>query len=179
MLHRQLNSTENSTISSQLLSESLILYNPENCHLNTRIRAFLRLSRLASDDLVKEHLNEISPSDCHAFFETKILSHWKARANIINYCYSEAAMIRSAIKIQETFVDTSISPTIDPYAANDAKEKLQNKFASCEIIENWVKNELEIETIVREHTTDVLNQKCYYHDWLRDFQRTISRSKPS
>lgn len=158
---------------SEILKESFTLFTTENCHSNTRIRAFLRLSRLASDDSIKEHLNETSREKCTDFFSQKLLPHWQTRAKLIQFCSDEAAMLRSSVKLEETTLSTNVDLTIDPYAAKDAKQKLQDRYADCEAIENWVSNEHNVETIIQKHSADVLNQKCMYHDWLQDFKTAI------
>lgn len=165
-----------STVQSKLLRDSSGLFTAENCHSNTRIRAFLRLSRLASDDSIKEHLNETSPERCTQFFSEQLLPHWQARAQLIQFCSDEAAALRSNVKLEETTLATNVELTLDPYAAKDAKQKLQDKYADCEAIENWVSNEKKVEAIIQLHSSDVLNQKCMYRDWLQSFRTSIKQS---
>lgn len=162
--------------SSQLLESSTLLRSYQNCHSSTRIRAFLRLSRLASDDTLKEHLNETTKDKCSQFFKERLLPHWQARADLIDYCFGEAATLRSKSTNTENELQTNVALTIDPYAVKDAYEKRESTFAECLVIENWVNNERKIEAIIREHSADVLNEKCYYHEWLQDFKDAARRA---
>ncbi|RKP30596.1 hypothetical protein METBISCDRAFT_23140 [Metschnikowia bicuspidata] len=176
MLNRRNNPSNRS---EKILSVSQELYTYRNCHSSSRIRAFLHLSRLASDDSIKEHLNETPPYKCTEFVQQNLLPHWKARTDLIDYCYGEAATISKNIKSETTTIGASagtdtkldqVDLRIDPYAVKDANERTQRVFAECEEIMNWVANERQVDNIVRQHTFDVLNRKCYYHDWLREFK---------
>lgn len=165
----------NQDIASKLSQESEDLRTYQNCHSSSRLRAFLRLSRLSSDDTIKEHLNEVSKKDCNLYFKEKILPHWKVRAELIDYCFGEAATLRKNTEKKEETLLTNVDLRIDPYATKDAKEKLESAFAECLEIENWVNNERKIETIIRAHSADVLNQKCYYYNWLQAFQEFVKK----
>lgn len=162
---------------SRLLKNSSTLFTSENCHSNTRIRAFLRLSRLASDDTIKEHLNETTPEKCADFFSDQLLPHWQARAKLIQFCSDEAAALRRNVKLEESTLSTNIDLTIDPYAVKDAKQKLQERYSESEAIENWVNNEQSVETIIQKHSVDVLNQRCMYRDWLLDFHIAVNQCR--
>lgn len=163
-----------STAPAQLLT-------PENCHSSSRIRAFLRLSRIATDDTIRQHLNEIKPNQCDTYASQKIFPQWKARAAAIQFCTNYSLKLRKETIDGKTQNDsnttTEFNLRLDPYAYKSYKQQIDNQFAQCDAIDNWVHNENTIEKIVREQTTEVLNDKCYYKDWLAEFRkRANSRS---
>ena len=63
----------------------------------------------------------------------------------------------------------------DPYARTNYEE-LINKQSSESYMKNWIQNEREVESIVKEKTKDTLNDKCYFSDWLREFKKATSPS---
>ncbi|WPK25002.1 hypothetical protein PUMCH_002301 [Australozyma saopauloensis] len=177
MLYRNLegnNEIPDPSTSTKLLHDAAELYSPEFCHSNSRIRAFLYVSRLASDDSLRVHLNETDAKHCALYFESNVLPHWKARAQLLDFCFGEAAKLRKSVKVEEA-ATAKVDLRIDPYAVQDATERTLNRFAQCAAIENWVANEREVESIVLKHSLDVLNQKCYFHDWLRDFREAYTK----
>lgn len=146
------------------------LLTPENCESSSRIRAFLRLSRIATDDTIRQHLNEINPKQCDDYFNRRILPQWVARAEAIQYCSDFAWDLRSKTESQQMEVHGNYDLRIDPYALKDENDQLEKQFSRCVTIENWVANELGVETIIKEQTASVLNDKCYYKDWLAEFK---------
>ena len=72
--------------------------------------------------------------------------------------------------------DISFNLRLDPYALRNYTEKLKEHFLKCDLINNWIKNEQTIEGIVREGTVEVLNQKCFYGDWMNKFNE-VARSR--
>lgn len=147
------------------------LLTPENCTSSSRIRAFLRLSRIATDDTIRQHLNETGPAKCSAYFRQKIVPQWTARAEAIAYCLRYAGHLRRETEEEKMSVGETYDLRVDPYALHDAHTRLDGKFSTCVAIENWVKNESGVESIIREQTVDVLNDKCFYQDWLLEFKR--------
>lgn len=63
----------------------------------------------------------------------------------------------------------------NPYALKDDLEKIELQNARRATIENWVRNEQNVEKIIREETTKIFNDKCYYKDWLQQFADAISK----
>lgn len=173
------------------------LLTPENCLSSSRIRAFLRLSRIATDDTIRQHLNDKSNTDCQKYFDKKIIPQWNARTAAIMYCSNYATELRQktlhALAVSEqpgassTPATTSSEPDgsfnlrLDPYALRNYTEKLKEHFLTCDLIDNWVQNENTIEGIVREGTVEVLNEKCFYRDWMKKFidQTPHLKEKPT
>ena len=60
---------------------------------------------------------------------------------------------------------------VDPYAVKKYNQQLQGQYSQCDSIENWVNNERVVEDIIREQTVDVLNDKCYFQDWIEEFKK--------
>lgn len=146
------------------------LLTADNCEDSSRIRAFLRLSRIATDDTIREHLNELAAGECDSYFGRKIVPQWKARTDAIGFCASFARQLR---KETESLIpgDGEYDLRLDPYAEKNEKDRLAQQFARCVAVENWVANEAFVEKIVRERTAKVLNDKCYYKDWLDEFRK--------
>jgi hypothetical protein len=183
------------TVNHSVVPKSLLT--EENCLSSSRIRAFLRLSRIATDDTIRQHLNDKTNKDCQKYFDTKIVPQWEARTSAIMYCSNYSHDLRQktlqAIAIaKEEPCNTqdqtktkipqnggnSFNLRLDPYALRNYTEKLKEHFLKCDLIDNWVKNEQTIEGIVREGTVEVLNQKCFYGDWMRKFNEVV-RSRGS
>ncbi|GEQ72769.1 hypothetical protein JCM33374_g6457 [Metschnikowia sp. JCM 33374] len=154
---------ESSSAPTQLLT-------PENCESSSRIRAFLRLSRIATDDSIIQHLNEIGPSQCEKYFNQTILPQWRARADAIHYCSGYAKSLRNEAQSKETTINQDYDLRIDPYALKNAHDFLDRQYSRCVSVENWVANEANVETILHEQTASVLSDKCYYKDWLQAFK---------
>lgn len=153
------------------------LFSLESCQSSSRIRAFLRLSRIATDDSIRQHLNEIHPKSCETYFATKIVAQWKARQELIQYCSSQAKQLRDHTDSQESSAQNpDFDLRLDPYAFKEYQQKLNSQYTMCQTIENWVENEKGVESIIREQTAKVLNDKCYYQDWLAQFQKLAGKS---
>lgn len=150
------------------------LLTPANCESSSRIRAFLRLSRIATDDTIRQHLNETPSSKCDEYFNRKIAPQWRARSEVITFCSNYAKEIREKVETQRSEVHNDVDLRIDPYALKNEMERLEQQTSKCTSIENWIQNESGVETIVREQTASVLNDKCYYKDWLAEF-RSVTR----
>lgn len=154
------------------------LFTLENCTSSSRIRAFLRLSRIATDDTIRQHLNEIKPGSCNSYFRTKIAPQWKARQELIQYCESRGAELRHETDQQGSSAQKpDFDLTLDPYALKEYQRKLESQYSVCQTIENWVENEKGVESIIREQTSNVLNDKCYFNDWMAEFKRLNSQWK--
>lgn len=141
----------------------------ENCNDSSRIRTFLRLSRIATDDSIKQHLNGINSKDCDSFFRTKIVPQWQARSETIQFCSEYASHLHQ--KANNTTAELLDPKKFDlrtnPYALEDELNKINIEKSP---IEDWVNNELNIEGIVRGQTISVLNSKCHFKDWLSEFK---------
>lgn len=154
------------------------LMTPDNCVSTSRVRAFLRLSRIATDDTIRQHLNEINKKDCHTYYATKIVPQWEARAAIIQYCSDYGARLRQSTHIQSLEADPAqFDLRTNPYAYREHQEKLQAEFDRCDDIDRWTRNESAVESIIQKQTTDVLNDKCYFGDWLGEFHRQAAKIK--
>ncbi|SGZ52111.1 CIC11C00000001998 [Sungouiella intermedia] len=153
----------------------VLLLTPENCRSSTRIRAFLLLSRIAADDTIRQHLNEIKPKQCDDYFARSILPQWIARQEAIQYCSDYARDLHNKTESEKVEVSGNYDLRVDPYALKDANERLVKQFSECSNIENWVANELSVESIIKEQTANVLNDKCYYKDWLADFRQALHK----
>lgn len=159
-------------------SAPVTLLTPENCESSSRIRAFLRLSRIATDDSIRQHLNEIDPSQCDAYFTKNILPQWRARSDVIQYCSSYAKTLRAEADSVKTTIRDDYDLRVDPYASKNAHELLENRYSRCVSVENWVANETSIDLILQEQTASVLSDKCYHKDWVDAFKVAAGSPRP-
>ncbi|RLV90476.1 Mitochondrial intermembrane space cysteine motif-containing protein MIX23 [Spathaspora sp. JA1] len=153
----------------------------ESCISSSRIRAFLRVSRNLTDDTIRQHLNEVKSEDCGDYFRNKIGSEWKKRGEVISYCKNYSKELRKSSE-KGVNVDTGESEgtfdelnkkfdlRTDPYALRAHQNKMQEQFAQCDALDSWVHNEETVENIIRQQTIEVLNDKCYYQDWMQAFK---------
>lgn len=86
------------------------------------VRSFLKLSRLSTDDVLKQQLNnklnhhestysnhrKEKSSICNEFIESSILPAWEARSNAIEFCHKEAVNFRQEIKSEENQINTKM-----------------------------------------------------------------------
>lgn len=151
----------------------LTLLKPESCESSSRIRAFLRLSRIATDDTIRQHLNEIPRSKCDEYFNRKIVPQWRARSEVITFCSNYAKEIRLKVELRKAEAHNDHDLRIDPYALKNELSQLEEQTSKCTTIENWIHNESGVEAIIRAQTADVLNDKCYYKDWLAAFKKSV------
>lgn len=149
-----------------------LLLTPENCESSSRIRAFLHLSRIATDDTIRQHLNEVNLRDCDSYFSRKIVPQWRARADAIAYCSNYAKKLREDTE-SSISGEKNYDLRVNPYALKDEKDRLDRQYATCTTVENWVRNEEIVEKIIHEQTTGILNDRCYYKDWLAEFRALL------
>lgn len=164
------------------------LFQPQYCHDSGRIRAFLRLSRIATDDTIRQHLNEIKQRDCESYLVKKIFPQWEARSELIDYCFKYSKNLRNStsqgkavpkavnlpssnVQENETSIEEQFDLRTDPYAYKSHQQQLESQFTHCDMIDNWVKNEQSVEQILRQETIKVFNDKCYQKDWTKDIQK--------
>ncbi|KAI0464725.1 hypothetical protein LJB42_002348 [Komagataella kurtzmanii] len=141
------------------------------------VRSFLKLSRLSTDDVLKQQLNnklnhhestysnrkKEKSSICNVFFESSILPAWEARSNAIEFCHKEAVKFRQEIKSEESQINRRnelVDTRIDPYALRDLQQELEEKYLQVDQLLNWVNNEKTIEQIVRSRSIGMLQDTC-------------------
>lgn len=156
-----------------LLPSSLLT--PQNCIAPSRVKAFLVASRSISDDSIRQHLNERNvKKDCNTYFKDTIVPQWKVRGDVINYCEQYAQEQRlSIVAVKEENQEFNLR--LDPYALRNHQDEVQERFNQLDSIDQWVKNEQLVEVIIRDQTSDVLNDKCFYDDWVTKFRDTVNR----
>lgn len=150
------------------------LLSTQNCVSQTRIRSFLRLSRFATDDTIRENI-DANRAQCDDYFRTTVVPQWQARSRIIEYCQDYAHQLEAEIAAGAGAgagaPDAAFDLRRDPYAAKDHQRQIDSQSAMKTTIANWTANELQIESIVREQTVEVLNDKCAFKDWIAEFRR--------
>ncbi|RCK58179.1 Mitochondrial intermembrane space cysteine motif-containing protein MIX23 [Candida viswanathii] len=168
------------------------LLTPEGCVSSSRIRAFLKRSRQFTDDTIRPHLNEIAKSDCSRYFQEEIAPQWKLRGEIIDYCSKYSQELRQKTSQGKTVENaTTLSYNLDnadevtkkfdlrtdPYAYKTYQKNLEEQYRNCDALDNWTHNEATVEKIIREHTIEVLNDRCFYQDWMQAFRKAAFPDK--
>lgn len=142
------------------------------------LRAFLKLSRANTDDVIKQRINSLlndkkHPREeiCTQFSESILYKSWKERLSVIEFCDKESVSLEKSIEsnqepeLQEKYVD----PRIDPYAAREFNELKNSKYIQLRELQNWVKNEKLVEDIVQNRSTEILSDNCGVSNWKQNF----------
>lgn len=167
------------------------LLTPESCISSSRIRAFLKRSRNLTDDTIRPHLNEIEKSKCSQYFEEEIVPQWRVRGEIIDYCSKYSQELRDHTSQGKTVTATKLSYDLpnaeemtdkfdlrtDPYAYKSYQRRIDEQYTQCDALDNWTQNEKTVEQIIRQQTVEVLNDKCFYQDWMQAFKRASNPKK--
>lgn len=173
-----------SPIRPSSVPESLL--SGDNCTDSSRIRAFLRLSRISTDDSIKTHLNEINSSQCDSYFRDIIVPEWNTRASVIQFCKNHSHKLKQ--EIEQTGARPSSDSSsdsngnrefdlrLDPYAMKEFEQSKEAKYSKINTIDNWVENEDMVESIVKEQTQNAFNDRCYYKNWLTYFDQLTKDS---
>ncbi len=146
---------------------------PASCYSPHGVRAFLRLSRSYTDDVISQKLNALLDNRSHrdkllelasskdlpsAFTEKFLFPAWRTRDDLISYCDGIAkTKDTSTLDKLEDDDKGPIDPRIDSYGARDYETRRIQKVSE---IQRWVFNETSVEEIVKERTAEVLADKC-------------------
>lgn len=144
------------------------LLTPSSCYSPQAIKAFLRKSRKVSDDNLPNKLPRTG--SCAEHISTVLFPAWHTRDTILTYCEDVAnssgkpgnARSASNAAIDEDSSRTRqhpIDPRMDPYGARDSHRRRSDNEAQ-ERIMTWVRNERNIENIIRETSCELLASKC-------------------
>ena len=163
--------------------------NRQNCLSPKGIRTFLKLLRLASDDVLKQRLNSVFDKShlkledkekeviCGKFLRDIIYPAWTSREKAIEYCDREVTGLRREIEKEESSGagngTEAYNLRLDPYAERDGKSSIEKKYEKLDNLSNWLSNEKFIEGIVRDQSAEILRDTCSKDviDWDVDFQR--------
>lgn len=150
------------------------------------LRAFLKLSRASTDDVIKQRINSLlndkkhSKADiCDSFASSILYKSWNDRLSAIEYCDQQSVTLEKSIEsnqeqeLQEKYVD----PRIDPYAAGEFKELKESKYRQLRVLQNWVQNEKTIENIVQERSIEILSDNCGVAGWNEKFKQWSASQK--
>lgn len=143
------------------------------------LRAFLKLSRANTDDVIKQRLNSLlndmkhTKADiCNNFTDSILFQSWRDRLGAIEFCDKESVNLEKAIEsnqepeLQEKYVD----PRIDPYAAREFKELKESKYKQLKELQHWVHNEKLVEDIIQSRSVEILSDNCGMSDWTQQFK---------
>lgn len=150
--------------------------NREACVSPKGVRSFLKLSRLATDDVLQQKLNNLlnhhesgflsrknPQAQCDQFIKEQIYPIWDARVKSIKFCGKEVAEMRAEIdetQLRIQHIKKTVDLRTNPYAAQDLQEELELKYADVIQLESWVKNEREIEKIIQQRSLGVFADIC-------------------
>lgn len=172
--------TEEPSFADVLPEEPLL--DERACIDSQRLRNFLSLSRLAVDDSLSRRLNSASShADCDSYFYNTVIPLWQLRLRILTFCAQYAESLKMGT-IPPSKVDSSDStlrssedegPPLDPYAQQKSHMP-PPRLACADTVAQWVMTERSVESILRTQDERILNDKCYYLDWLTRFRDVSS-----
>ena len=146
---------------------------------------FLRASRSAIDDTISQHLNALStPSRggfdpastsrrpplpvtprhlpataCSGFAENVLLPSWQSRSDVLNYCASVATsddpMEPDRLAERAGDRERVVDERLDPYSGRFFPRETRT-----ETLAQVVRNERSVESIVRERSWKLVNERC-------------------
>lgn len=153
----------------------------DTCLSQKGIRSFLKLSRFASDDTLKQHLNNVldrrdrsslrsesKQKVCSSFVEEYLLPHWDTRLATIEFCDNEAKLLKKEIDLRVVREPKKeVDPRLDPYYERSSEDKISQPYYNYNKLVEWVENEKEIEKIVQERSIEVISDRCSLNDTLK------------
>lgn len=153
----------------------------ESCLSPSGLRAFLRLSRANTDDVLKQRINALLRDDtqsketiCHGLSQDFLMASWKQRLETIEYCgrFSEELLKDVQSNEDQDLKDKLVDLRVNPYAQIDFDELKEQKFAQVDALKAWVSNERTIEDIVQSRSTAIMNERCgELSGWKAKFQQ--------
>ncbi|ODV63852.1 Mix23p ASCRUDRAFT_21315, partial [Ascoidea rubescens DSM 1968] len=152
--------------------------NRETCLSAKGVRTFLKLSRLGSDDILRQRLNSVIDKSrnieggkeaiCEGFVRDIIYPAWKSRERAIEYCSEEVKTMGREIEEEEKKTggkrgdeEHEYNLRIDPYAERDGIRMDKKKYETIDNLSNWLNNETLIEGIVRDRSLEILGDTCF------------------
>lgn len=135
------------------------------CLLPRGLRNFLSLLRHATDDVLLEQLHGLPAfgrrdrrhDTCALFRQHVLFPAWAARAATIEFCAQEAGRLRAPLEQQQ---EPEFDLRTNPYARRDYLEQQAAGQAAVDRLSAWVRNEQDVERIVRERSVGVMADAC-------------------
>ncbi|KGK36944.1 hypothetical protein JL09_g3908 [Pichia kudriavzevii] len=163
---------------------------PEICIKDSKsLQAFLRLSRYAVDDNMTTILNSVlnhremnknsvfrfgsgssDGSPCDEFLKTLVYPEWKKRSQVIQYCRDVVANVNPKDSIENSqFAKLSQEEKnemmrIDPYTYKNLEREYMNKHRKILELQQYYRNEEEVEKIVTDKSANIITQLCKFKD---------------
>ncbi|KAI5855901.1 caffeine-induced death protein 2 [Tricharina praecox] len=157
---------------------------PQFCFSTSALKDFLRASRSTIDDTISQNLNALStpashrfnpsstanrasppvsrtldPGKCVSFTYNVLLPSWQSRSDVLNYCASVATSDDPDDPdiLAEKAADREriVNERLDPYSGRFFPRETRT-----EILAGVVRNERMVESIVRERTWRIVNERC-------------------
>ncbi|BAO41976.1 uncharacterized protein YBL107C [Kluyveromyces marxianus DMKU3-1042] len=164
-----------------------LVINRERCINPKLIDNFFRFLRHGSDDVLKQKLNNNKSAtnqdrNCDAVLKSVLYPNWKIRHDIISYCENELNSMQKELNSSSNMDNENQRPIvterIDPYAVKDMLTEKENRFKDYRILENWISNQKNIESIIQIRTSSVLSEQCGNNrDYIREFENFIKANK--
>lgn len=163
---------------------------PEICIKDSKsLQAFLRLSRYAVDDNMTTILNSVlnhremnknsvfkfgsgssDGSPCDEFLKTLVYPEWKKRSQVIQHCRDVVANVNPKDSIENSqFAKLSQEEKnemmrIDPYTYKNLEREYMNKHRKILELQQYYRNEEEVEKIVTDKSANIITQLCKFKD---------------
>ncbi|KAF9887783.1 hypothetical protein FE257_009589 [Aspergillus nanangensis] len=173
---------------SRATSTSAPELSPQFCFNERVLRDFLRISRSTIDDSITQNLNalftparegfdpsstavrqidskagkSIDPADCQAFKDNVLFPSWQTRSDVLTYCAGVATSPDPddpdlILRENESARDRErvVNERLDPYSARFFPQE-----ARTESLANVVRNQRNVEEIIRARTWGLVCEKC-------------------
>lgn len=154
-----------------------LVLNREQCVHPVLINSFLRLLRHGSDDIINQKLNKFSNlgseekiKKCNEFVTNELFQNWGVRSQVINFCSQESKMMKHELDLQyrkdsskENMVP-EVDPRLDPYGARQQAEEKAEHFRHWSNLENWLKDQQQIEYILKARDNSILRDYCGFNE---------------
>ncbi|KXN72811.1 hypothetical protein CONCODRAFT_15910 [Conidiobolus coronatus NRRL 28638] len=141
-----IHSEKNNSISAEVKN---ITIDQETCFNLSYFKDTLKLLRKADDNIILR-LNRITTSDkegtCDTLFE-QLSTAYKSREDTINYCYN---LVNENLKAKKSAIEKDPQNT-----------ELKSHLYSEEAKLRWVRNERDIEEIIKDRSLKVFRERCY------------------
>ncbi|SMN21315.1 similar to Saccharomyces cerevisiae YBL107C MIX23 Putative protein of unknown function [Maudiozyma saulgeensis] len=152
--------------------------------------SFLRTMRHGSDDIIKQKINNVTEKGstlrsksekCGDFVRNELYPNWKERSKVIFYCQYQATLMKEELDVKSNEMVSDgpqVATRIDPYAERDWKKEQESRFKQWRNVCGWVQNNLQIESILRTTSEEILNQRCDANrKYLEDFEEFMNKQQ--
>ncbi|AET39676.1 Mix23p Ecym_4654 [Eremothecium cymbalariae DBVPG len=165
-------------------TQNELVLNRKGCMNPTYVDSFLGILRRTTDNNINQKTNKILNDDsqdikprCDQFIREELYPSWAVRNRIIDFCAAEAGLLKEKLITEYAHLNAEIEPApivdarIDPYAPMDLDNREKIFFHDVMRLEEWVRNQRQIEQIVKLTTLRTLGKVCGNNiDYIKAFE---------